>query len=410
MSKRRIALTGIGPVTPVGSGSDAFWSALINGQSGIGPLTRFDASDHPSKIAGEVDFEVTDYLDAKRARRLDRFSQFAYAAAALALKDADLSPSDPDPTRVGIVIGTGIGGIALFEEEYRLMLERGPRFVSPSFIAMMIPNAAAGSLAIEFGFTGPSECTVTACASSGHAIARAIDLIRSGAADIVLAGGTEAAITPLSVASFCSARALSTRNDDPAHASRPFDTGRDGFVLSEGATVVVLEAMDIAVSRGAKVQAEVLGYGLSSDAYHLVAPHPEGAGAAAAMTAALADSELAASEIGYINAHGTSTPLGDIAETKAIRKVFGADPPPVSSTKSMTGHMLGAAGSTEAAATALALVHQLLPPTINYESPDPECDLDVVPNRARAANFDVALTNSFGFGGHNATLVLGKAS
>lgn len=410
MSKRKIAVTGIGPVTPVGSGKDAFWSSLTEGRSGIGPLTRFDSTDYPSKIAGEVDFEITDYLDAKRARRMDRFTQLAYAASALALKDAGLSPSDPDPARVGVVIGTGIGGIALFEEEYRLMLERGPRFVSPSLIAMMIPNAAAGSIAIEFGFTGPNECTVTACASSGHAIARAIDLIRSGAADVVLAGGTEAALTPLSLASFCSARALSTRNDEPQRASRPFDVGRDGFVFSEGATVLVLEAMDIAKGRGARIQAEVLGYGLSSDAHHLVAPHPEGAGAAAAMTAALADSELAASEIGYINAHGTSTPLGDIAETKAIRKVFGADPPPVSSTKSMTGHMLGAAGSTEAAATTLALVHQLLPPTINYEDPDPECDLDVVPNKARTAIFDLALTNSFGFGGHNATIVLGKAN
>ncbi len=410
MSKRKIAITGIGPVTPVGSGKDAFWSSLTEGRSGIGPLTRFDSTDYPSKIAGEVDFKVTDYLDAKRARRMDRFSQLAYAASALALKDAGLSPSDPDPARVGVVIGTGIGGIALFEEEYRLMLERGPRFVSPSLIAMMIPNAAAGSIAIEFGFTGPNECTVTACASSGHAIARAIDLIRSGAADVVLAGGTEAALTPLSLASFCSARALSTRNDEPQRASRPFDVGRDGFVFSEGATVLVLEAMDIAEGRGARIQAEILGYGLSSDAHHLVAPHPEGAGAAAAMTAALADSELAASEVGYINAHGTSTPLGDIAETKAIRKVFGADPPPVSSTKSMTGHMLGAAGSTEAAATTLALVHQLLPPTINYEDPDPECDLDVVPNKARTATFDLALTNSFGFGGHNATIVLGKAN
>lgn len=410
MSRRKIALTGIGPITPVGAGTDAFWSSLTEGRTGIGPLTRFDTSEYPVKIAGEVDFDITDYLEPRRARRMDRFSQLAYAASALALKDAGLSPSDPDPARVGIVIGTGIGGIALFEEEYRLMLERGPRFVSPSLIAMMIPNAAAGSIAIEFGFTGPNECTVTACASSGHAIARAVDLIRSGAADIVLAGGTEAALTPLSLASFCSARALSTRNDEPERASRPFDAGRDGFVFSEGATVLVLEAMDLASARGARIHAEVLGYGLSSDAHHLVAPHPEGAGAAAAMTAALADSDLAASEIGYINAHGTSTPLGDIAETKAIRKVFGADPPPVSSTKSMTGHMLGAAGSTEAAATALALVHQLLPPTINYEVPDPECDLDVVPNKARAATFDVALTNSFGFGGHNATIVLARAS
>ncbi|HVE75993.1 MAG TPA: beta-ketoacyl-ACP synthase II [Actinomycetota bacterium] len=406
--KKRIAVTGIGPVTPIGTGVEAFWESLESGRSGVGKLTRFDSSDFPVKVAAELDsFDIHDYLDPRRARRLERFSQYAFAAAKLALDDAGMKVSDPDPARVGIVVGTGIGGIALFEEEHRLMMERGPRFVSPELIAMMIPNAAAGALAIELGFTGPNECTVTACASSGNAIARAVDLIRSGAADVVLAGGAEAAITPLSLASFCSARALSTHfNDEPERASRPFDSERDGFVFGEGATILVMESFEHAQARGATVIAEVLGYGLSSDAYHVVAPHPEGAGATAAMTSALRDSDLMASEIGYINAHGTSTPLGDISETKAIRKVFGDTPPPVSSTKSMTGHLLGAAGSTEVAATVLAMNHQVLPPTINYETPDPDCDLDVVPNQSRPGKFNIALSNSFGFGGHNASIVV----
>lgn len=405
--RRRVVITGIGPVTPVGVGVDAFWDALINGRSGAGPITRFATDDYPVKIAAEVkDFDIEKFLEPRRARRLERFSQFAYAAAVLALRQAGLEPADPDPARVGIVIGTGIGGIALFEEEHRAMLKRGPRFVSPELIAMMIPNAAAGSLAIELGFTGPNECTVTACAASGHAIARATDWIRNGAADVVLAGGAEAAITPLSLASFCSARALSRRNDEPTRASRPFDADRDGFVFGEGATVLILEALDTARARGAPVLAEILGYGLSSDAHHIVAPHPEGAGAAAAMTAALADAGLAASEIGYLNAHATSTPLGDVSEAQAIHKVFGDKPPPSSATKSMTGHLLGAAGSTELAATVLAMRDQLLPPTINYETPDPRIELDVVPNVARAEKFNIALSNSFGFGGHNVSVAV----
>lgn len=405
--RRRVAITGIGPVTPVGIGVDAFWDALLNGRSGAGPITRFAIDDFPVKIAAEVkDFDIEDYLEPRRARRHERFSQLSYAAAVLALRHAGLAPNDPEPSRVGIVIGTGIGGIALFEEEHRAMLQRGPRFVSPELIAMMIPNAAAGSLAIELGFTGPNECTVTACAASGHAIARATDLIRNGAADIVLAGGAEAAITPLSLASFCSARALSRRNDEPERASRPFDADRDGFVFGEGATILVLEAWDIAEARGAQILGEILGYGLSSDAHHIVAPHPEGAGAAAAMTAALADAGLTSSEVGYLNAHATSTPLGDVSESLAIHKVFGDSPPPASATKSMTGHLLGAAGSTELAATVLALRDQMLPPTINYENPDPRIDLDVVPNAARAEKFQIALSNSFGFGGHNVSVAV----
>jgi 3-oxoacyl-[acyl-carrier-protein] synthase II len=407
--RRRIAVTGIGPVTPIGTGVEDFWAAMVAGRSGAGPITRFDATDFKSKVAAEIHgFEITDYLPAKNARRLDRFSQLAYAAATLALADARMKPSDPDPTRVGMVIGSGIGGIGLWEEEHTAMLKRGPRFVSPSLIAMMIPNAAAGSLAIEFGFTGPNECTVTACASSGHAIARAMDYIRSGAADVVLVGGAESCISPMSVASFCSARALTTRNDDPEHASRPFDRDRDGFVIGEAATVLVFEAMEHARNRGARILAEAIGYGLSSDAYHVVAPHPDGAGASAAMTAALADAQLAPGEVGYINAHATSTELGDASEAKAVRKVFGSQPPPTSATKSMTGHLLGAAGATEAAASILAMLRGKLPPTINYENPDPECDLDVVPNKARDAKVDVVMSNSFGFGGHNVSVLFGR--
>ena len=407
--RRRIAVTGIGPVTPIGTGVEDFWAAMVAGRSGAGPITRFDATDFKSKVAAEIHgFEITDYLPAKNARRLDRFAQLAYAAATLALADAGMKPSDPDPARVGMVIGSGIGGIGLWEEEHTAMLKRGPRFVSPSLIAMMIPNAAAGSLAIEFGFTGPNECTVTACASSGHAIARAMEYIRTAAADVVLVGGAESCISPMSVASFCSARALTTRNDDPEHASRPFDRDRDGFVIGEAATVLVFEAMEHARNRGARILAEAIGYGLSSDAYHVVAPHPDGAGASAAMTAALADAQLAPGEVGYINAHATSTELGDASEAKAVRKVFGSQPPPTSATKSMTGHLLGAAGATEAAASILAMLREKLPPTINYENADPDCDLDVVPNRARDAHVDIVMSNSFGFGGHNVSVLFGR--
>lgn len=408
---RRVAITGIGPVTPIGIGLDEFWTSLIEGRSGIGKLTRFDASAYTSQIAGEVkDFDVERWLPPRRARRHERFSQLAFGAASLALEHSGINKDEVDPGRVGIVIGTGIGGIALFEEEHRGMLEKGPRFVSPELIAMMIPNAAAGAMAIELGFTGPNECTVTACASSGHAIARAFDLITNGAADVIIAGGSEAAITPLALASFCSARALSTRNDDPDHASRPFDKDRDGFVFSEGAAVIIMEELETAKARGATVLGEVLGYGASADAYHIVAPHPDGAGAAASMDAALRSAGLTPSDVDYINAHGTSTPLGDVAEVKAIKKIFGDSPPPVSSTKSMTGHLLGAAGSLEVAATVLAMQHGILPPTINLESLDPECDIDVVPNKARQASPEVSLSNSFGFGGHNVSIVLAKAA
>jgi 3-oxoacyl-[acyl-carrier-protein] synthase II len=408
---RQIAVTGIGAVTPIGTGVEPFWEALRAGKSGVGPVTRFDTERYPVRIGAEInDFNIDDYLEPRRSRRMIRFSHLAFAATKLALDHAALKPIDPDPARVGIVIGSGIGGIGLTEQEHEVLLTKGPRSVAPDLVAKMIPNAAAGSIAIELGFSGPNECTVTACASSAHALARSIDLIRSGAADIILAGGTEATFTPLSFAGFCNAKALSRRNDEPERASRPFDAGRDGFVLGEGATILVLEAMEVARARGATVLAEALGYGLSSDAHHMVMPHPEGAGASACMISALSDAEVTPADVGYISAHGTSTQLGDASEAAAIHKVFGDTPPPTSAIKSMMGHLLGAAGSTAAAATVLALRDQVLPPTINYEEPDPDCDLDVVPNQARNHRFDVAISNSFGFGGHNATIVLAKSA
>ena len=408
-SERRVVVTGIGPVTPVGIGVEPFWSALTEGRSGVDKIEAFDASAYASRIAAQVhDFRVDDYLEPSAARRMERFAQMAVSAARMAIGDASLDLDTIDRARIGCVLGTGIGGIGAFEEQVRVLAERGPSRVSPRLVAMMIPNMAAGQVAIQLGITGPNDCTVTACAASGHAIARAVDLIRAGRADVVLAGGAESAITPLTVAGFCAARALSTRNDDPEAASRPFDLGRDGFVVGEGSTVLVLEERDSAIARGARIYAEIAGYGLSADAHHETAPHPDGIGGAAAMKAALEDARLNPEEIGYINAHGTSTSLGDIAETKAIHTVFGehARSLAVSSTKSMTGHLLGAAGATETAATALAVDRGVLPPTINLTEPDPECDLDYVPLVARETSASAAITNSFGFGGHNVSIVV----
>jgi 3-oxoacyl-[acyl-carrier-protein] synthase II len=408
-SRRRVLVTGIGPVTPVGIGVRRFWESLVEGRSGVGKLEAFDASEYTSRIAAEVhDFRPEDHMDPPDARRMERFAQFAVAGSRLALDDARLDLSTREPDRVGVVIGTGIGGIAAYEEQLRVFMERGPRRVSPHLVALMIPNMAAGQVAMRLGITGPNDCTTTACAASGHAIARAVDLIRNGAVDICLAGGSEAAITPLTLAGFCASRALSKRNDDPEGASRPFDAGRDGFVIGEGATVLVLEDAEGAKNRGARVYAEIAGYGLSADAHHETAPHPEGGGAVIAMRSALADAGATPDDVDYINAHGTSTSLGDVAEIRAIKRVFGdhAERLGVSSTKSMTGHLVGAAGATEAAATALAITKGLLPPTINQEDPDPECDLDVVPNEARPADVATAMSNSFGFGGQNASLVL----
>jgi 3-oxoacyl-[acyl-carrier-protein] synthase II len=401
----------MGVVSPVGTGLEAFWSSLVAGRSGIGPITRFDASEFATRIAGEVrDFDPTRYLDKKEARRMDRFTQFAVAAAGMALEDAGLATDAVCRDRVAVILGCGIGGIETLEDQARVLMQRGPGRISPFFVPMMIPNMAAGQIAIIYGFRGPNLTTVTACASGANAIGDAFKMIQRGQVDVVVTGGTEAPITPLSVAGFCSMKALSTRNDEPERACRPFDAGRDGFVMSEGAAVLILESLRHARRRGARIYAEVLGYGSSCDAYHITAPDPEGAGAALAMAAALADAGLGPGDIDYINAHGTSTPLNDRLESLAIKQVFGprAYQIPVSSTKSMIGHLLGAAGAIEAVATILTMVRGVIPPTINYEEPDPECDLDYVPNVARPARVDRALSNSLGFGGHNVTLVFGR--
>lgn len=408
-SRRRVVVTGIGPVTPVGIGVETFWRALTSGVSGVGKLEGFDVSSYPSQIAAQVhDFRPEDHLEGSEIRRMARFAQLAVAAAKLGLVDAGLDLTTCDRDRVGCVMGSGIGGIGAFEEQAHVLAERGPGRISPHLVSMMIPNMASAQIAMRLGITGPSDCTVTACAASGHAIARAVDLIRSGSTDVVIAGGAEAAITPLTLAGFCATRALSTRNDDPAAASRPFDKGRDGFVIGEGATALILEDAQHARDRGARIYAEIAGYGLSSDAYHETAPHPDGAGGASAMLSALVDAGLTPGDIEHINAHGTSTPLGDAAETHAIRSVFGvhADRIAVCSTKSMTGHLIGAAGATEAAATALAIAQGIVPPTINLVEPDVAFDLDYVPAVARTMPVRAALTNSFGFGGHNAAIAL----
>lgn len=405
--RRRVVITGLGPVTPVGTGVEDFWTSLREGRSGVGPLSSFDASQLPVRIAGEVDLDES-HLDPKQARRMERFSQFAVIGTKLALRDADLDPQDVDPSRVGVVIGTGLGGLKRAEDEHNVMLRHGWRRLHPAVVPMMMANAAPAAIALAFGFQGPNETIATACASSGHAIARSVDLIRLGRADVVVSGGTEALISPLVVGAFCAARVLSTRNAEPELASRPFDSGRDGFVLAEGAAVVILENLQTALSRGAPILAEVLGYGLSEDAYNWTAPHPDGLGAVACITEALDDADVSPTEVDYVNAHATSTRVGDIAEVRALKKIFGDDPPPTSAIKSMTGHLIGAAGATEAAATVLAITRGELPPTINFENDDPECDIDVVPNQARPSSVEVAISNTFGFGGHNACLVLGR--
>ncbi|WP_334110972.1 beta-ketoacyl-ACP synthase II [Thermodesulfitimonas autotrophica] len=404
----RVVVTGLGVISPVGTGKEAFWEALVKGRSGVRRITRFDASEFKTQIAAEVgDFDPEAYIDKKEARRMDRFTQFAVAAANLALSDAAIATEALDRDRVGVVLGCGIGGIGTFEEQTRVLVSRGPNRVSPFFVPMMIANMGAGYIAIFHRFYGPNSTVVTACASSNHAIGEAFRIIQRGEADVMLTGGAEAAITPVALAGFCAMKAMSTRNDEPEKACRPFDAARDGFVIGEGAAVLVLERLEHALARGARIYAEVAGYGQSCDAYHITAPDPDGAGAAKAMARALADARLRPEEVNYINAHGTSTPLNDKVETMAIKKVFGefAYRIPVSSTKSMTGHLLGAAGGIEAAACVLSIAHGVIPPTINYENPDPECDLDYVPNEARRAQVDVALSNGLGFGGHNATLI-----
>ncbi len=384
------------------------WGAMISGQSGAGPITLFDASDFSVRIAAEVKaWDGDETFGRKHARHLDRYAQFALVAAAEAVEQSGLDISAA-PHRVGVVFGSGIGGIGTLEREIHVLGDKGPSRVSPFMCPMMIPNMAAGEIAMAHGATGPNLCTVTACAASTHAIGEAYDQIRLGRADAVICGGSEAPITPISLAGFANMRALSTRNDDPAGASRPFDAGRDGFVAGEGAGALVLEERNAAVARGADILAELVGYGLTGDAHHMTAPHPDGLGAIGAMTMALEEAGLDPGAIGYVNAHGTSTPPNDRTETLAIKKVLGRDVA-VSSTKSMTGHLLGGAGAVEAVACVQVLRSATLPPTINYDEPDPECDLDYVPNEARHSPARYVMSNSFGFGGHNATLILGRA-
>ena len=399
---RRVAVTGVGVVSPIGTGVDAFWDCLLAGRSGIGRIRRFDTEGQRVHIAGEVDdFEAKDWMLAKDVKRVDRFCHLSQAAAQLAIDDAEFVPDEP--TRVGTVFSSAVAGIIGHSDEVRKMQVRGPRGVSPYTIPALIGNMAGGTIAMRFGFGGPCICPVSACASSADATGLAFRLVRDGYADACLAGGGDAPVSDFVVAAFANLRALSTRNDDPAGASRPFDAERDGFVLAEGAAALMLEPLHRAEARGAKVYAEVCGYGVSSDAYHPTAPDPGGAGAARAIVAALEDADLPPDSVGYINAHGTSTPMSDAGETRAVRRALGdhADRVAISSTKSMTGHLLGAAGAIESAACVLTIRDGRIPPTINYRTPDPECDLDYVPNEARSADVDVALCNAMGFGGHN---------
>ena len=413
ISKRRVVITGLGAVTPLGIGVEEYWQGLITGRSGVNAVTDFDCSAISTRIAAQVKgFVPEDYMERKEVKRMDRFAQFAAAASKLALADSGLAITDENRARIGVFIGSGIGGIQTFEEQHRKMMEGGLGRVSPFFIPMMIANMGTGNVAKMLGAQGPSETAVTACATSTNSIGDAYEVIKRGAADAAAAGGSEAAVCRISMAGFSNMKAMSTRNDDPEHASRPFDTGRDGFILGEGGGILILEELETALARGARIYAEIIGYGMSNDAYDMVHPAPEGAGAARAMVAALESANIAPSEVGYINAHGTSTPAGDVLEVQAIKTVFGdhAHKLAVSSTKSMTGHLLGAAGAVEAIAVSLALHHGILPPTMNIIDPDPECDLDFVPNKAREHQVDIALSNSFGFGGHNATLVFKRWS
>jgi 3-oxoacyl-[acyl-carrier-protein] synthase II len=408
MSRRRVVVTGMGLVCPVGIGVEESWKALVEGRSGVAPVTHFDASTFPTRIAGEVKgFEPERFMDRKDARRNDRFIQFALAAADMAVKDSGLDFDREDPTRIGAIVGSGMGGLAEIEDTHKTLLERGVRKVSPFFIPAIIINLAPGQIALRWGLKGPNFSPVSACATGNHSIGDAMMYIERGMADVMFAGGTEATITPLGLAGFCAARAMSERNDAPEKASRPFDKGRDGFVAAEGSGILVLEEYEHARSRGARILAELAGYGASCDANHVTAPAPEGEGGQRAMRMALADAGLAPEQVGYVNTHGTSTPQGDIAECQAIRRVFGgwADAGLlVSSTKSMTGHMLGAAGGAESVISVLALTRGVVPPTINVDEQDPECRLDVVPNAARERKLDAVLSNSFGFGGTNAVV------
>jgi 3-oxoacyl-[acyl-carrier-protein] synthase II len=409
--KRRVVITGLGAITPLGNDLESYWQGLIEGRSGVGPITLFDATQHTTQIAAEVKgFDPQNYMDRKDAKRMDRFAQFAVATTQQALEDAHLDITPLNAEQIGVVIGTGVGGLRVMEEQQEVYLSRGPSRCSPFMVPMMIANMAAGLTAIQTGAKGPNSCPVTACAAGSNAIGDAFRLVQQGYAQAMICGGTEAAVTPLSVAGFGSARALSTRNDAPQRASRPFDRDRDGFVIGEGCGILVLESLDHALSRGARIYAEIVGYGMTCDAYHMTAPVPGGEGAARCIQLALKDAGITPEQVSYINAHGTSTPANDPTETGAIKAALGsaAEQIAISSTKSMTGHLLGGSGGIEGVAAALSVAYDEVPPTINLEEPDPECDLDYVPNEARSMPVEVALSNSFGFGGHNVTLVFKK--
>ena len=403
----------MGLVSPLGNTVDEFWTALLEGKSGIGPLTRFDASAYPTRIVGEVkNFDPSLYMDKKEARRMDLSEQYAMAATEQAIKDSGFDLDSVDLDRCGVVIGSGIGGINTFEKQHSLLEKSGPGRVSPFFIPMMIIDMCAGLVSIRYGFRGPNYATVSACASSAHAIGNSYHIIQRDEADIMIAGGAEATITPTALAGFCQAKAISTRNDEPERASRPFDRDRDGFVMGEGSAILVLESLEHAKARGARIYAEVRGVGSTADAYHMTAPHPDGYGARKSIELALKSAGITAADVDYVNTHGTSTGLGDISETRAIKEVLGerAYQIPVNSTKSMVGHLLGAAGAIELLATVKSIQERMLHPTTNLDNPDPECDLDYVPHKKREYTINYAISNSFGFGGHNVTLVVGRAN
>lgn len=410
---RRVVVTGMGGVTPLGNNVEDTWQALLAGKSGAGPVTRFDVSDYTTKIAAEIkDLDASKFIDKKELRRMDLANQYAIIASEEAIGHSSLDLDSIDLDLCGVVIGSGIGGISTFEQQHARLLKGGPSKVSPFFIPMMITDMCAGLVSIRFNFRGPNYATVSACASSAHAISDAFSIIQRGQAEVMIAGGAEATITPVSMAGFCQARAMSTRNDDPAAASRPFDKERDGFLMGEGAGILILESYEHAVARGARLFAEILGTGMTGDAHHITAPHPEGHGARRAMEAALKDAQLTSDQIDYVNTHGTATGLGDIAETKAIKDVLGkrAYEIPCNSTKSMSGHLLGSAGAIEAIATIRSINEGVVHPTINLDYPDPDCDLDYVPGKKREVSINYALSNSFGFGGHNVTLAIGSVN
>jgi 3-oxoacyl-[acyl-carrier-protein] synthase II len=410
-TERRVVLTGIGFVSPLGVGTEKTWQALLRGESGIGPITRFDASRHATRFAGEArDFDPLAFIERKEAKKMDPFIQFAMGAAHLAVEDSGIPLGDLEGERTGTYIGSGIGGLSSIEEWHKVLLEKGPGRVSPFFLIQTIVNEASGQVSIRYRAKGPNSATATACSTGTHAIGDSFRMIARGDADVMIAGGAEAPLTSLSIAGFNAMKAISERNDEPQKASRPFDARRDGFVMGEGAGVVILEELGRALKRNARIYCEVVGYGMTSDAYHAAAPSPDGEGAVRVMRRALEDAGVRPEDVQYINAHGTSTPYNDKTETMAVKKTFGAHAGRIgiSSTKSMTGHLLGAAGGLEAGISALCLFHQIMTPTINYEFPDPECDLDYVPNKARPAEIDHALSNSFGFGGTNGALLLKK--